>query len=46
MDLATMEEKHEKDLYPTPEDFIRDAKLIESSDVVDGLRCACAKGLI
>ena len=28
MDLATMEEKHEKDLYPTPEDFIRDAKLI------------------
>ena len=28
MDLATMEEKHEKDMYPTPEDFIRDAKLI------------------
>lgn len=28
MDLATMEEKHEKDLYPTPEDFIKDAKLI------------------
>ena len=28
MDLATMEEKHEKDLYPGPEDFIRDAKLI------------------
>jgi histone acetyltransferase len=28
MDLATMEEKHEKDLYPTPEDFIRDARLI------------------
>ena len=28
MDLSTMEEKHEKDLYPTPEDFIRDAKLI------------------
>lgn len=28
MDLATMEEKHEKDLYPNPEDFIRDAKLI------------------
>ncbi|KAF2127966.1 histone acetyltransferase [Dothidotthia symphoricarpi CBS 119687] len=28
MDLATMEEKHEKDLYPTPEDFIRDAKLV------------------
>ncbi|KAF9728987.1 histone acetyltransferase [Paraphaeosphaeria minitans] len=28
MDLATMEEKHEKDLYPTPEDFVRDAKLI------------------
>ncbi|KAF2233833.1 hypothetical protein EV356DRAFT_188683 [Viridothelium virens] len=28
MDLATMEEKHEKDLYPGPEDFIKDAKLI------------------
>ena len=28
MDLSTMEEKHEKDLYPTPEDFIRDARLI------------------
>ncbi|KAF2868600.1 histone acetyltransferase GCN5 [Massariosphaeria phaeospora] len=28
MDLATMEEKHEKDLYPSLEDFIRDAKLI------------------
>ncbi|KAF2758740.1 Bromodomain-containing protein [Pseudovirgaria hyperparasitica] len=28
MDLATMEERHEKDMYPTPEDFIRDAKLI------------------
>ena len=28
MDLSTMEEKHEKDLYPTPEDFIKDAKLI------------------
>ncbi len=28
MDLETMEEKHEKDLYPTPEDFIKDAKLI------------------
>lgn len=28
MDLSTMEEKHEKDLYPTPEDFTRDAKLI------------------
>jgi histone acetyltransferase len=28
MDLATMEEKHEKDLYPNPEDFCRDAKLI------------------
>ncbi|MCJ1339260.1 histone acetyltransferase [Bachmanniomyces sp. S44760] len=28
MDLSTMEEKHEKDMYPTPEDFIRDAKLI------------------
>jgi histone acetyltransferase len=28
MDLATMEEKHEKDLYPTPEDFVKDARLI------------------
>ncbi|KAL9600795.1 MAG: hypothetical protein Q9219_002933 [cf. Caloplaca sp. 3 TL-2023] len=28
MDLSTMEEKHEKDLYPSPEDFIHDAKLI------------------
>jgi histone acetyltransferase len=28
MDLATMEEKHEKDLYPIPDDLIRDAKLI------------------
>ncbi|KAI4131918.1 MAG: hypothetical protein LQ338_001000 [Usnochroma carphineum] len=28
MDLSTMEEKHEKDLYPTPEEFIHDAKLI------------------
>ncbi len=28
MDLSTMEEKHEKDLYPTPEEFIKDAKLI------------------
>ena len=28
MDLSTMEEKHEKDLYPTPQDFIRDAKLV------------------
>lgn len=28
MDLSTMEQKHEKDLYPTPEDFIKDAKLI------------------
>lgn len=28
MDLSTMEEKHEADLYPTPEDFIKDAKLI------------------
>ncbi|KAF2006672.1 histone acetyltransferase GCN5 [Amniculicola lignicola CBS 123094] len=28
MDLATMEEKHEKDLYPTPEDFLRDALLV------------------
>ncbi|KAF2664181.1 Bromodomain-containing protein [Microthyrium microscopicum] len=28
MDLGTMEERHEKDQYPTPEDFIRDAMLI------------------
>lgn len=28
MDLSTMEEKHERDLYPTPEDFLKDAKLI------------------
>ncbi|MCJ1320970.1 histone acetyltransferase [Xylographa vitiligo] len=28
MDLSTMEEKHEKDLYPTPEDFVKDAKLV------------------
>ncbi|KAJ6004370.1 Histone acetyltransferase (Gcn5) [Penicillium canescens] len=28
MDLSTMEEKHEKDLYPTPQDFIKDAMLI------------------
>jgi histone acetyltransferase len=28
MDLATMEEKHERDLYPTPEDFIKDARLV------------------
>ncbi|KAK5290167.1 histone acetyltransferase [Cryomyces antarcticus] len=28
MDLGTMEEKHEKDLYPTPEDFIKDASLV------------------
>ena len=28
MDLSTMEEKLEKDLYLIPEDFIRDAKLI------------------
>ncbi len=28
MDLSTMEDKHERDQYPTPEDFIRDAKLI------------------
>ena len=28
MDLATMEEKHEKDLYPSIEDFIKDARLI------------------
>lgn len=28
MDLATMEEKHENDSYATPEDFIRDARLI------------------
>ena len=28
MDLGTMEQKHEKDQYPGPEEFIRDAKLI------------------
>lgn len=28
MDLSTMEEKHEKDQYPVPEDFIKDANLI------------------
>ncbi|KAF1810723.1 Bromodomain-containing protein [Eremomyces bilateralis CBS 781.70] len=28
MDLATMEEKHEKDMYPNPDDFIKDSKLI------------------
>ena len=28
MDLSTMEGKHEKDLYPTPEDFMRDAELL------------------
>jgi histone acetyltransferase len=28
MDLSTMEEKHEKDLYPTPQDFIKDSALI------------------
>jgi len=28
MDLGTMEEKHEQDQYPTPEDFIKDALLI------------------
>ncbi|KGO64539.1 Acyl-CoA N-acyltransferase [Penicillium italicum] len=28
MDLSTMEEKHEKDLYPTPQDFIKDAMLV------------------
>jgi histone acetyltransferase len=28
MDLSSMEDKLEKDLYPTPEDFMRDAKLI------------------
>ncbi|CAI7568443.1 unnamed protein product [Penicillium glandicola] len=28
MDLSSMEEKHEKDLYPTPQDFIKDAMLI------------------
>ncbi|PKY07302.1 histone acetyltransferase GCN5 [Aspergillus campestris IBT 28561] len=28
MDLSTMEEKHEKDMYPTPQDFIKDAMLI------------------
>ncbi|KIW02298.1 uncharacterized protein PV09_06445 [Verruconis gallopava] len=28
MDLGTMEEKHEQDQYPNPEDFIKDALLI------------------
>ena len=28
MDLGTMEQKHEKDQYPGPEEFIKDAKLI------------------
>ncbi|KAJ5217221.1 hypothetical protein N7468_010229 [Penicillium chermesinum] len=28
MDLSTMEEKHEQDMYPTPQDFIKDATLI------------------
>ncbi|EAA59829.1 conserved hypothetical protein [Aspergillus nidulans FGSC A4] len=28
MDLSTMEEKHEKDMYPTPQDFIKDAVLM------------------
>ena len=28
MDLSTMEQKLEEDRYPTPEDFIKDAKLI------------------
>lgn len=28
MDLSTMEEKHEKDMYPIPQDFIKDAMLI------------------
>jgi len=28
MDLSTMEDKHEKDLYPTIDDFVRDAMLI------------------
>ncbi len=28
MDLSTMEEKHDKDLYLTPEEFIKDAMLI------------------
>lgn len=28
MDLSTMEEKLENDMYPTPQDFIKDAKLI------------------
>jgi histone acetyltransferase len=28
MDLSTMEVKHENDQYPTPEDFIKDAKLV------------------
>jgi histone acetyltransferase len=28
MDLGTMEEKHEQDQYPNPEDFIKDALLV------------------
>ena len=28
MDFSTMEEKHETDHYPTPEDFVKDAMLI------------------
>ncbi|KAK8162380.1 hypothetical protein BKA80DRAFT_203824 [Phyllosticta citrichinensis] len=28
MDLETMEQKHEKDMYPSPEDFIKDAMLV------------------
>ncbi|KAB8748977.1 hypothetical protein FH972_026528 [Carpinus fangiana] len=28
MDLSTMEERLEKDMYPTPEDFVKDAMLI------------------
>lgn len=28
MDLGTMEEKHEQDAYPNPEDFIKDARMI------------------
>lgn len=28
MDLSTMEDKHERDMYPTPEEFVKDAQLI------------------
>ncbi|KAJ5899003.1 hypothetical protein N7495_003747 [Penicillium taxi] len=28
MDFSTMEEKHENDMYPTPQEFIRDASLV------------------